>query len=101
MHSKSELEFGGSPDLRTLDELIQRRAEAKLQSSPSLSTVKISDSPFSEEILECEFPKKFATPTFDYCYGMNDPGPARQALQDKMVVHSCNDPLLCLIFSSA
>jgi len=44
--------------------LIQRRIEeAKLQfhNGPKQATAKISDYPLSEEILEYEFPKKFAT----------------------------------------
>ena len=52
--SKSEPETRESSDIRTLDELIQRRIkEAKLQfdSRSTLSAVKISDSPLSEEIL--------------------------------------------------
>jgi len=33
----------------------------------TLFTTEASDSPLSKEILECEIPKKFSTPTFN-CY---------------------------------
>jgi len=44
----------------------------QLNSRSTLSAVKISDSPLCKEILECEFPKKFSTPTFDYYSGVSD-----------------------------
>ena len=48
-------------DFQALDKLIQRRIEkAKLQfgSQSTLSTVKVSNTPLTMEILECEFSKK-------------------------------------------
>jgi len=59
-------------DIRTLDERVQRRLqEVKLQlcSGSILSAAKFSDSSLFEEILKCEFAKKFSTPTFDYYSG--------------------------------
>ena len=53
--------------LHALDELIQKRiGEAKLQNHLITLTTKILDFPLSEEIEECEFSRKFSTPTFDH-----------------------------------
>ena len=63
------------PDIRTLDELVQRRIqEAKLQfcSGLILAVSKVLDSPLFEGIMECEFPRKFSDPTFDYYFGASD-----------------------------
>jgi len=63
-------------DIKALDELVQRRIqEVKLQfrRGPTQATAKVSDSPLSEKILECEFPKKFSILTFDYNSGASDP----------------------------
>ena len=49
-------------DIRTINELVQRRIqEVKLQSRSgmTLTVSKDSDFPISKKILECEFPKKF------------------------------------------
>ena len=50
-----------------------------------LAVVKVSDSLLSKEILECEFSKKFTTPTFDYYFGANDPVHHIRHFLDKMV----------------
>ena len=74
MCSENEPQVGESPDLQALDELIQRQiAKAKLQKPPNVSASKISDSPLSEEILECEFSRKFSTATSDYYSRVSDP----------------------------
>jgi len=74
------------------------RGKAAVRSGMTLATAKVSDSPLSEEILECEFPKKFSTPTFDYCCGASDPVQHIRHFRDKMLVHY---PLICLTFSSS
>ena len=74
--------------------------ESQLQDHPTLSVAKVSDSPFSEEILECEFRMKFSTPTFDYS-GVSDHVQHIRYFQDKMVVYSRNDPLLCITFPTS
>ena len=62
-----------SPDLRTLDGLIQKRiSKAKLLDYPTPST-KIHETPLFKKIQEYKFPKKFSTPTFDCYSGVNDP----------------------------
>jgi len=61
-----------SPDLCTLDELIQKRiGEARLLDQPTLTT-KIHESPLSKVIQEYEF-LKFSTPIFNYYSGVSDP----------------------------
>jgi len=60
------------PDIRTLDELVQRRIqEAKLQflSGPTLAIAKVSDLLSTKRL--CEFSKRL-TPTFDYYFGVNN-----------------------------
>jgi len=55
--------------------MIQRQIkEDKLQlhCRPKQGTARVSDSLLSEEILECEFQKKFATLTFSYYSRMSD-----------------------------
>jgi len=64
------------PDIRILDELVQRRIEeVKLQlySGPKQAAARVSNSLLSEAILECVFSKKFTTLTFDYDYRINNP----------------------------
>jgi len=56
--------------------LIQKQieeAKLELQSGPKQAAARVSDSPLSEEILECEFPRKFATLTFEYYSETSDP----------------------------
>ena len=77
------------------------RGKAAVRSGMTLATAKVSDSPLSEEILECEFPKKFSTPTFDYCCGASDPVQHIRHFRDKMLVHSRKNPLICQTFSSS
>jgi len=85
--------------LQALDELIQRWiTEAKLQSRPTPSAVKVSDSPLSKEIQKCEFPKKFSTLTFNYYSRVSDPVQYIRHFPDKMVIYSRNDPIMCLTF---
>ena len=61
------------PDIRTLDELIQRRIKkAKLQPNNQLSAAEVSYSSLFKEILECEFLRKFSTPIFDYYSGASE-----------------------------
>jgi len=45
----------------------------QFQSGSKQVAIRVTDSPLSEEILECEFSKKFATPTFDYISRISDP----------------------------
>ena len=87
---------------RAFNELVQRRIEeTKLQlcNRPNQVTAKVSDSLLSEEILECEYPKKFTTPTFE-CYSeTSDPVQHIRHFQDKIGgLLSRSDPLICLTF---
>ena len=64
-------ESSRSPNVRTLDDLIQKRiGEARLLGRPT--TAKIHESLLSKEIQECEFLKMFSTSTFDYYSGVSD-----------------------------
>ena len=72
---ESEPGIKESPDIRALDEFIERRIEeAKLQihSQSILLATKVSDSPFWRN-LECQFLRKFSTSTFNYYSRMSDP----------------------------
>jgi len=62
-----------SPNLRTLDELIQKWIREARLLDHSTPTTKIHESPLSKEIQEYEFPKKFSTQTFDYYSVVSDP----------------------------
>jgi len=78
-----------SPNIRILDELIERRikeAKLHLNSRSTLSATKVFDSPLSKEILECEFSKKFSTSTFDYYSRMSDPIQHIRHFWDKIVL---------------
>ena len=55
---------------------------------------------FSVTMLEYEFPKKFVIPTFGCYFGQSDPVQHLRQYQNKMVIHSRNDSILCLIFPS-
>ena len=66
-----------------------------------LSATKVSDSPFSEDILEFKFPKKFSIPIFDYYSRVSDQVQRIRHFRDKMVIYSRKDPIICLTFSSS
>jgi len=51
--------------------------------------------------MECEFLKKFTTLTFDYYSGVSDPAQHISHFQDKMIVHTRSDALICLTFMSS
>jgi len=60
---EGDLKNNRSPNLCTLDELIQNQiGEARLLGYPTL-TAKIHESPLSKKIQEFELPKKFSTST--------------------------------------
>ena len=59
-----------------------------------------SNSPFSEAMLEYEFPKKFVIPTFDCFFGESNPLHHLHQYQDKMVIYFRSNPILCWIFPS-
>ena len=67
----------------------------------STITTNTSDSPFSDGILEYEFPKKFTIPIFDCYFGQSDPVQHLCQYEDKMVIHVRNDSILCQIFTSS
>ena len=67
----------------------------------TLAAAKVSDSPLPKEGLECEFPKKFSTPIFDYYCGASDLFQNIRHFRDKMLVHSHKNPLMYLTFSSS
>ena len=60
-----------------------------------------SNSPFSKDILEYEFLKKFTTLTFDYYSGHSDPVQHLRQYQDKMVIYARDDFIFCRIFPSS
>ena len=60
-----------------------------------------SNSSLSKDILEYEIPKKFMIPTFNCYSGQSDSVQILHQYQDKMVIHSRNDFILCQIFSSS
>ena len=66
-----------------------------------LLAAKISDSPLSEEILECEFSRKFSTLTFDYYSGVTNPVQHIRHFRDKIIIYSLNDLIMCLTFPSS
>ena len=69
---KGDRENSRSPNLRTLNKLIQKQIrEAKLLSHPT-PIAKVHKSPLSKKIQECEFTKKFSTPIFDYYSRVSD-----------------------------
>ena len=62
-----------------------------------LSVAKVFDSSLSEDITECEFLRKFSTPTFGYYSVVSDPIQHIRYFKDKMVVycrnnHKCASP---------
>ena len=59
-----------------------------------LSTVKVFDSHLSKEILECDFPKKFSTLTFDYYSRVSDVVQHIRHFQNKIMIYSCDDPIM-------
>jgi len=61
-------------------------------------SAKIHEFPFSKKILDCEFPKKFSTPTFNYYSEVSDPVQDLRHFWDKIMGQSRNDPVLCLTF---
>ena len=64
-------------------------------------TTDASNSPFSEGILECEFPKKYTIPTSNCHSGQNDPIQDLRQNQNKIVIYAQNGPILCRIFPSS
>jgi len=69
---KGDLENNRSPNLYTLDELIQKRiGEPRLLDHPTLA-IKIHESSLSKEIQKNEFSKKFSTLIFDYYSRVSD-----------------------------
>ena len=56
---------------------------------------------FSEGILECEFFKKFMILTFECYSGQSDPIWHLRQYQDKTVIYTWSDPILCRIFPSS
>ena len=68
---------------------------------PGRSILRIFDYPLSEEITSHWFPKKFVIPNFDCCTGVTDPVKHLRVYQVKMTVHSHDDLLMCLVFSSS
>ena len=63
-------------------------------------TTDASNSPFSENILEYDFSKKFMILTFDCYSGQRDPVQYLHHYQDEMVIHFRNDSILCRFSSS-
>ena len=59
----------------------------------------IHESPLSKQIQESQFPKKFSTLTFDYDFGVSDLVQHIRHFQNKMVIYSGNDPVMCPPFT--
>ena len=102
-HKQTRRKIKKFPDIRALDELVQRQIqEVKLQFRSRLiqAAAKVFDS-LSIEILECEFAKKLSTSTFDYYSRASDLVQHIRHFRDKMMVYSPSDALMCLTFSSS
>ena len=68
-----KLENNRPLNLLVLDELIQKRIMEAMSLDHPTPITKIHDSPLSEEIQGCEFPRKFSTPSFEYYFRVSDP----------------------------
>ena len=60
----------------------------------------ISRSPFTRWIEEGRLPQRFSQPTFTMYNGRMDPVEHVSHFNQRMVVHSKNEPLMCKVFSS-
>ena len=63
-------------------------------------TINASNSPFFEDLLEYEFPKKFMILAFNCYSGQSDPVQHLHQYQDKLLNHSRNNFILCRVFPS-
>ena len=61
----------------------------------------ISKSPFTRRIERAELPKRFAQPTFTVYNGKTNPIEHVSHFNQKMAIHSKNEPLMCKVFSSS
>ena len=87
-----------SPDLRTLDELIQKRiVKAKLLAhpTPSTKTMKLLSPKRTRSTSSLQ---KFSTPTFYYYSEVSDPMQHICHFRDKMVIYSREDSTMCRTF---
>ena len=90
--------------VQDLNKLAQKQVEEA--SMPYLCRFRViatdaSNSPFSEDILEYEFLKKLVIMIF-YCYfGQSDLVQHLRKYQDKMMIYSRNNSILCRIFPSS
>ena len=88
-------------NVQDLDKLVQERVEeASMPHHYKFRAIAIdaSNSPLFQAILEYEFPKKFEILTFDCYSSQNDSVQHHHRYQDKRVIHSRNDFILCQIF---
>ena len=60
----------------------------------------ISKSPFTRKIEEGRLPRRFTQPTFTLYDGRTDPVEHVSHFNQKMAVHSKNEPLMCKVFPS-
>ena len=92
MWTEGEPESGRSPNLHTLDELIQKQImEAKLPRH-LIPTTRLHNSPLYKEIQECELPRNL-DPIFDSYTEASDQVQHIRHFQDKMMLDSPNDPI--------
>ena len=61
----------------------------------------ISKSPFTCKIEEGRLPRQFTQPTFTMCNGRTDPVEYVSHFNQRMVVHSKNEALMCKVFLSS
>ena len=61
----------------------------------------ISKSPFTRRIEEGRLPRRFTQPTFTLYDGRTDPVEHVSHFNQKMAVHSKNEPLMCKVFPSS
>ncbi|XP_075665352.1 uncharacterized protein LOC142635015 [Castanea sativa] len=61
----------------------------------------ISKSPFARRINKAKLPHRFSQPTFTVYNGRNDPVEHVSNFNQKMVVHSNNEALMCKVFPSS
>ena len=67
----------------------------------SKTLCQISKSPFTQMILKAKLPRRFTQPTFTMYNGRTDPMEHVNHFNQRMVVHSRNEALMCKVFPSS
>jgi len=99
--AEGDAKNGASSDLRVLEELIQKRiVKAKLPQH-LVPTTRLHEFPLFKDIQECELLKKFLTPALNSYTGASDLIQHIRHFQDKTMLYSRNDQVMCLTFPSS